>query len=173
MNPFSDTLLQSLARQHGTPLWVYDAATIRARIAELRAYLLSACDQGDAEACVQWGQEELLMRVGSDDAAATGLPAARSCASPRTFGSLPSIRAGRQLICLAAWLLNTTRPSALNSRMGLATKSSKVSSGLDDGVEVDITASGREGIPRGLAGSIGTCGRVLSVHEKPGTRPGF
>ncbi|MDQ7743102.1 diaminopimelate decarboxylase [Hydrogenophaga pseudoflava] len=38
MNPFSDTLLQSLARQHGTPLWVYDAATIRARIAELRAF---------------------------------------------------------------------------------------------------------------------------------------
>ena len=38
MNPFSDALLQSLARQHGTPLWVYDAATIRARIAELRAF---------------------------------------------------------------------------------------------------------------------------------------
>jgi diaminopimelate decarboxylase len=38
MYPFSDTLLQSLARQHGTPLWVYDAATIRARIAELRAF---------------------------------------------------------------------------------------------------------------------------------------
>ena len=38
MNPFSNTLLQSLARQHGTPLWVYDAATIRARIAELRAF---------------------------------------------------------------------------------------------------------------------------------------
>ena len=38
MNPFSDALLQSLARQHGTPLWVYDAATVRARIAELRAF---------------------------------------------------------------------------------------------------------------------------------------
>jgi diaminopimelate decarboxylase len=38
MNPFSDTLLQSLARQHGTPLWVYDAATVRTRIAELRAF---------------------------------------------------------------------------------------------------------------------------------------
>ncbi|MBA4260609.1 MAG: diaminopimelate decarboxylase [Comamonadaceae bacterium] len=38
MNPFSNALLQSLARQHGTPLWVYDAATIRARIAELRAF---------------------------------------------------------------------------------------------------------------------------------------
>ena len=38
MNPFSDALLQSLAHQHGTPLWVYDAATIRARIAELRAF---------------------------------------------------------------------------------------------------------------------------------------
>jgi diaminopimelate decarboxylase len=38
MNPFAPTLLQSLARQHGTPLWVYDAATIRARIAELRAF---------------------------------------------------------------------------------------------------------------------------------------
>jgi diaminopimelate decarboxylase len=38
MNPFSNTLLQTLARQHGTPLWVYDAATIRERIAELRAF---------------------------------------------------------------------------------------------------------------------------------------
>lgn len=38
MNPFSNTLLQMLARQHGTPLWVYDAATIRQRIAELRAF---------------------------------------------------------------------------------------------------------------------------------------
>mgnify|MGYP003546529331 CR=1 FL=1 len=38
MNPFAPALLQSLARQHGTPLWVYDAATIRARIAELRAF---------------------------------------------------------------------------------------------------------------------------------------
>ena len=38
MNPFSPALLQSLARQHGTPLWVYDAATIRERIAELRAF---------------------------------------------------------------------------------------------------------------------------------------
>lgn len=38
MNPFSDALLLSLAREHGTPLWVYDAATIRTRIAELRAF---------------------------------------------------------------------------------------------------------------------------------------
>jgi diaminopimelate decarboxylase len=38
MNPFSNTLLQTLASQHGTPLWVYDAATIRQRIAELRAF---------------------------------------------------------------------------------------------------------------------------------------
>lgn len=38
MNPFSNTLLQTLARQHGTPLWVYNAATIRERIAELRAF---------------------------------------------------------------------------------------------------------------------------------------
>jgi diaminopimelate decarboxylase len=38
MNPFSNALLQTLARQHGTPLWVYDAATIRERIAELRAF---------------------------------------------------------------------------------------------------------------------------------------
>lgn len=38
MNPFAPALLQSLARQHGTPLWVYDAATIRERIAELRAF---------------------------------------------------------------------------------------------------------------------------------------
>ena len=29
-DPFSPARLQSLADQHGTPLWVYDAATIRA-----------------------------------------------------------------------------------------------------------------------------------------------
>ncbi|NRF66633.1 diaminopimelate decarboxylase [Aquincola sp. S2] len=38
MNPFDPTLLRQLAATHGTPLWVYDAATIRARIAELRAF---------------------------------------------------------------------------------------------------------------------------------------
>ena len=38
MNPFADTLLRQLATEHGTPLWVYDAATIRQRIAELRAF---------------------------------------------------------------------------------------------------------------------------------------
>ncbi len=31
MNPFTPTTLASLAQQHGTPLWVYDAATIAAR----------------------------------------------------------------------------------------------------------------------------------------------
>src|SRR6195952_2742691 len=38
MNPFDSTLLRSLAKTHGTPLWVYDAASIRSRIAELRAF---------------------------------------------------------------------------------------------------------------------------------------
>ncbi len=38
MNPFSDTTLRALAAQHGTPLWVYDAATVRQRIADLRAF---------------------------------------------------------------------------------------------------------------------------------------
>jgi diaminopimelate decarboxylase len=38
MNPFAPALLRSLAQAHGTPLWVYDAATIRARIAELRRF---------------------------------------------------------------------------------------------------------------------------------------
>ena len=38
MNPFAPDLLRALAQAHGTPLWVYDAATIRARIAELRAF---------------------------------------------------------------------------------------------------------------------------------------
>lgn len=38
MNPFAPTLLQSLARQHGTPLWVYDGATICERVAQLRAF---------------------------------------------------------------------------------------------------------------------------------------
>jgi len=38
MNPFPPTLLRTLAQAHGTPLWVYDAATLRARIDELRAF---------------------------------------------------------------------------------------------------------------------------------------
>jgi diaminopimelate decarboxylase len=38
MNPFSPSTLQSIAREHGTPLWVYDAETIRQRIAALRAF---------------------------------------------------------------------------------------------------------------------------------------
>ena len=37
-NPFRPELLQSLAQTHGTPLWVYDAATIRARIAALKSF---------------------------------------------------------------------------------------------------------------------------------------
>src|SRR5262245_21530001 len=36
---FPDELLLALAREHGTPLFVYDAATIRARCAELRTRL--------------------------------------------------------------------------------------------------------------------------------------
>jgi diaminopimelate decarboxylase len=38
MNPFQPALLRHLAQAHGTPLWAYDAATIRQRIAELRAF---------------------------------------------------------------------------------------------------------------------------------------
>ena len=38
MNPFEPELLLDLARTHGTPLWVYDATTIRQRIAELRQF---------------------------------------------------------------------------------------------------------------------------------------
>lgn len=38
MNPFNDQTLRDLAQHHGTPLWVYDAATIRARIASLQAF---------------------------------------------------------------------------------------------------------------------------------------
>ena len=37
-NPFAPSRLQSLAQRFGTPLWVYDAATIRARIAALRHF---------------------------------------------------------------------------------------------------------------------------------------
>lgn len=37
-HPFPPSLLQQLAREHGSPLWVYDAATILARIAELRCF---------------------------------------------------------------------------------------------------------------------------------------
>ena len=38
MNPFTPTTLASIAQEHGTPLWVYDAATIEARIAALRQF---------------------------------------------------------------------------------------------------------------------------------------
>ncbi len=38
MNPFPPSLLADLAHQHGTPLWVYDAATIRARVAALQQF---------------------------------------------------------------------------------------------------------------------------------------
>ena len=38
MNPFTDTVLRQVAQQHGTPLWLYDAATIRQRITELQAF---------------------------------------------------------------------------------------------------------------------------------------
>ena len=37
-NPFTAAQLWALADQHGTPLWVYDAATIRERIAQLQAF---------------------------------------------------------------------------------------------------------------------------------------
>ena len=38
MNPFNPDTLRTLAQRHGTPLWVYDAATIRARIASLKSF---------------------------------------------------------------------------------------------------------------------------------------
>jgi diaminopimelate decarboxylase len=38
MNPFSAPTLRDIARTHGTPCWAYDAATIRQRIAALRAF---------------------------------------------------------------------------------------------------------------------------------------
>ena len=38
MNPFSDPQLRNLAQQFSTPLWAYDAATIRARIAQLKSF---------------------------------------------------------------------------------------------------------------------------------------
>ena len=38
MNPFAAPLLRSLAAQYGTPLWVYDEATIQARIAALKPF---------------------------------------------------------------------------------------------------------------------------------------
>ena len=38
MNPFKPTTLRAIAQTHGTPIWVYDAATIRTRIAALRAF---------------------------------------------------------------------------------------------------------------------------------------
>ena len=38
MNPFSAAQLRTLATQHGTPLWVYDAQTIRQRIADLQRF---------------------------------------------------------------------------------------------------------------------------------------
>ena len=37
-SPFTPARLQALAAEHGTPLWVYDAATIRARAASLQRF---------------------------------------------------------------------------------------------------------------------------------------
>ncbi len=38
MNPFPPELLRAAAQAYGTPLWLYDAATIRERIASLQAF---------------------------------------------------------------------------------------------------------------------------------------
>ncbi|WP_180132376.1 diaminopimelate decarboxylase [Rhodoferax sp. BLA1] len=38
MNPFTPDTLASLAHTHGTPLWVYDAATIERQVAALRSF---------------------------------------------------------------------------------------------------------------------------------------
>ena len=38
MNPLTPDTLASLARTHGTPLWVYDAATIERQVAALRSF---------------------------------------------------------------------------------------------------------------------------------------
>jgi diaminopimelate decarboxylase len=38
MNPFTPALLAEQAHLHGTPLWVYDAATIRQRVAALQSF---------------------------------------------------------------------------------------------------------------------------------------
>src|SRR3990167_4037193 len=38
MNPFASSQLAALARQHGTPLWVYDAATMERQVAALRQF---------------------------------------------------------------------------------------------------------------------------------------
>ncbi|MCA1858598.1 diaminopimelate decarboxylase [Janthinobacterium sp. HSC-3S05] len=38
MKPVPDATLAQLAQEHGTPLWVYDAATIRARVAQLAQF---------------------------------------------------------------------------------------------------------------------------------------
>ncbi len=38
MNPFTPSTLASLAHQHGTPLWVYDAATIERQVQALRQF---------------------------------------------------------------------------------------------------------------------------------------
>lgn len=38
MNPFTPSQLASIAQQYGTPVWVYDAPTIRSRIAALKSF---------------------------------------------------------------------------------------------------------------------------------------
>jgi diaminopimelate decarboxylase len=38
MNPFSPSTLRAIAQTHGTPVWAYDAATIRERINALRTF---------------------------------------------------------------------------------------------------------------------------------------
>ena len=37
--PFSPRLLEAIAAEHGTPCYAYDAATMRARLARLSAFV--------------------------------------------------------------------------------------------------------------------------------------
>ena len=79
MNPFTPTLLADLARQHATPLWVYDAATIQSRVAALQQFdtvrfaqkansnthlLRLMCAQGVAVDAVSLGEIERALAAG-------------------------------------------------------------------------------------------------------------
>lgn len=79
MNPFSDQQLRDLAQQFSTPQWVYDAATVRRRIAQLKSFdtirfAQKACsnihmlrlmkDEGVVVDAVSMGEIERAQRAG-------------------------------------------------------------------------------------------------------------
>jgi diaminopimelate decarboxylase len=93
--PLSDEVLLSLAREHGTPLFVYSASTIRARIAELRARF----------DVVRYAQKA------NSNLALLALVREAGCASMRSAGEVERARAEAEEIAFTADLSSMRRSS--------------------------------------------------------------